>query len=1217
MVEILTTCLLSVPPDPDQLPKRPYVLPDGVQQIFTPEEESDVAENGAGEVSFEAVVEGTEDATAVAVPALKHTVPNEDLLSQAITAVPDLVNVVPIMHPGSPAQILGEFSSSSQQQVSPDSLSPQISPQVSQQDFLSPQVSQQQVSQDSLFEQQVSSEEALSGIQMSSRSSLTEVSTVATFSTETELPASQDLTASVLNGTTATVALLTSNHGPSPWSQWRFSSKVGRVQPQPSQQIERPNSSTPFLHDYLPGQMLSSFTPANLGVLDNFHNLISRVFVENQPSSNKGLLQAMAKSLEHRQSLVLHGVQLPDDRGLQPEDPLHMAVYLYVAALFDEFEDYLQAALKDSHEDRQLLRQEKEKLQGCQDQLQKLREVNALLSKTNSPVERQKIIRLEQDLRKSEQTLQEVTHDFNELQALAENLRKELDGAEEQRKAATTEAQENHEKLQLSKAELSKMKIKMISKSSSDQETRDLKADLQKTSFQLEESKKQSQEQKLALEEMVSKCQTLSQQQVDMETLSAEKSRRLAEAEKQLEDLSEAKQQLDPLIAEAKLEKVKSQSRQAEMVSMQEHKKKLLKDLEDRDSKIVSLKNTIETMTKEKKEVSDDSLKQLEKSKEVIDKLRQEKAKLSKQVEEDAKNCFDLNDKLDAKEKQHLEALQRMDGDIAELKSENQVQQAITASLREELNISKNTALDLQEQLDKNKKSNIRGKTRKYFKKLIKHMGKDAFPQVFGKEALQEETGSESSQDESANEDEFVAEERKAPLSTPSPTASESAPKPENSQKHSLASSTTDKKSQSQQASKQSSSEGETDRKNSQDEGLVLETSFQDRMSLESQKSEKRGRSKDESSQYPRNKRSKTRSEDSLQEKRASSPSQGHSGSSKSGRNSQPSSRQHGRLSRSHSRTQRRSSHSQSQRRSTTPRSPSPTTFRRSPPRQRESQLHYDLDIMTDERHEEALTLIKQYTAESRNAIAKDKHLLNLLRGSSTQREKSATIKNLLQGYAQCTNLEELTEINQGTPPSPDNCFQPLPDLSSDSAEWEFIQSEVKNHFVHFPSTMALFRLYSSKVYAFFHYGKRCPAPRQKETIALLSTPDKDHNNIKRSTWEKKLDLLLTLICGRLVFYTLDDVSLFECNSEKILYLTEDFLSDAFMEQMIQVRTYQDPYLLPRRMLYRLYTDSYGRQAKRDFNYRISRYEPQTAPSEDRDCAASEEKPSTFSWVNQ
>merc|ERR1712020_520966 len=122
----------------------------------------------------------------------------------------------------------------------------------------------------------------------------------------------------------------------------------------------------------------------------------------------------------------------------------------------------------------------------------------------------------------------------------------------------------------------------MISKSSSDQETRDLKADLQKTSFQLEESKKQSQEQKLALEEMVSKCQTLSQQQVDMETLSAEKSRRLAETEKQLEDLSEAKQQLDPLIAEAKLEKVKSQSRQAEMVSMQEHKKKLLKDLEDR-----------------------------------------------------------------------------------------------------------------------------------------------------------------------------------------------------------------------------------------------------------------------------------------------------------------------------------------------------------------------------------------------------------------------------------------------------------------------------------------------------------------------------------------------------------------------------------------------------------------------------------------------------------
>ena len=91
------------------------------------------------------------------------------------------------------------------------------------------------------------------------------------------------------------------------------------------------------------------------------------------------------------------------------------------------------------------------------------------------------------------------------------------------------------------------------------------------------------------------------------------------------------------------------------------------------------------------------------------------------------------------------------------------------------------------------------------------------------------------------------------------------------------------------------------------------------------------------------------------------------------------------------------------------------------------------------------------------------------------------------------------------------------------------------------------------------------------------------------------MDLTLILIIGRIVFYTLDDVAAFECNPTRQLHLSAPFLSESFVNQMVTLRSYQDPYLLPRQDMHYLYVEGFGTRAKRDFHNRIPKYEP-TSP---------------------
>ena len=146
----------------------------------------------------------------------------------------------------------------------------------------------------------------------------------------------------------------------------------------------------------------------------------------------------------------------------------------------------------------------------CQDQLQKLREVNSLLQRTNSPVEKEKIIRLEQECRKSAQNLQEVTNDFNELKALSESLQRQLERTEQQRTAALSEAEDNHKKLQSTAAELSKLKVEKIS-SASNHIPCDHPLQLESMSLSLEQKEKELSEAQTALQKLSSKADSLQQ----------------------------------------------------------------------------------------------------------------------------------------------------------------------------------------------------------------------------------------------------------------------------------------------------------------------------------------------------------------------------------------------------------------------------------------------------------------------------------------------------------------------------------------------------------------------------------------------------------------------------------------------------------------------------------------------------------------------------------
>ena len=103
------TFLLSVAPEKEKNPpdlQAPH-LPDGVQEIFTPQEETEASMSG-------------HLTTLRAPPSSPAPVSKEEILQRAVDSISDLVATGPLMAPGSPQKIVDDFCSDQVAPGSPD-----------------------------------------------------------------------------------------------------------------------------------------------------------------------------------------------------------------------------------------------------------------------------------------------------------------------------------------------------------------------------------------------------------------------------------------------------------------------------------------------------------------------------------------------------------------------------------------------------------------------------------------------------------------------------------------------------------------------------------------------------------------------------------------------------------------------------------------------------------------------------------------------------------------------------------------------------------------------------------------------------------------------------------------------------------------------------------------------------------------------------------------
>ena len=978
--------------------------------------------------------------------------------------------------------------------------------------------------------------------------------------------------------------------------------QVGTAQPIVSPPPSVPDSPKILLHDFYPNVMLSTFIPTDVSPAHNFHNLVSSIFLNNLPCSQKSLVHAMAESLEDRGNHVLHGIQLPADPGLVPSNPLHMALYLYVSLLFQEFEDYYQAESKAKHDLHDQLQQKIVDLRGTQDQLVKLREVNALLAKSNAPTERVETFRLQQECRRAAADLQAVTQDFNEVKAHMENLQRQLEVAEQQKSSAAAEAQDKLELHQAASAELSQLRVKIISmtdRAAAQAENDQLQAQIEQAVLErvaLNEEQELAKAKEQALNSEVAQLRKNNRQISDLLEQSEKEKKSLKtnnlDLTGQVSHLSKERDATLPSLQEAKLA---ANLQKEEKVAWEAEKKSFLQTKKEQEEKISSLQTSLETLKKKKASV--DSTKEVQQLKEMVATLGADKTNLIKQTKEDSVNFFARQTSHRKKIEEYEETLRKSNDTLESLDQQLAMETALKKSLEEEQLALKDQILDLQEALqEKTREKGEKEKPikfdelRKRFKKLsqvVKELTDSPKTEAPSTSASDIESDSE---DEVNITNSLSRKSSHAPSGNPtanhgaSPAASPSPPQnPSPQQKPStpalLPATGSHKKSygavvKTSLSAPSSASASAPSSQSSHDDTLQIDMASEEKFPEEEKSDDQpqeislKGRGKREASPLlspsPENKRQNRSSERSRSSSQRDSRSQGHS-------------------------------------------------------------RHYDLDRMSESYHNKAFHLIKDYKAATMEALSNDKHFIECLRSQEPEWKKSERIQRLLKAYATCTTLKDISDLNVGIQPDDRYGFQPIPNLSIDSPEWHFIENTEKNKFIHFPSFMALVRIFCSKLYVFFHFGKQATQPKKKNTIHLLHTADRDQDNAKRSDWEKKLDLLLTLLIGRVVFYTLDDISPFTCNPDSLLYLTEAFLTQEYVDQMISTRSYRDVYLLPKDEMINLYVVSNGAKARAFFNYRIPRYEPAYARREDTTRGTRHDNPAArgsrepvapkFSWA--
>ena len=232
---------------------------------------------------------------------------------------------------------------------------------------------------------------------------------------------------------------------------------------------------------------------------------------------------------------------------------------------------------------------------------------------------------------------------------------------------------------------------------------------------------------------------------------------------------------------------------------------------------------------------------------------------------------------------------------------------------------------------------------------------------------------------------------------------------------------------------------------------------------------------------------------------------------------------------------------------------------------------HYD--SMSKEQWSRVLQQLKAAKKKVLGRIASDQKLVNFLRGTHSDQEKQTIVDATLKSLAQCNTLRELH--NWTTTSKSSNDFQPFPNLSEDSPEWQFISfSNDKQKMVRIGQTMAVFRAYSSKVYRFFEFVKKSPEANQEDryyTYIHLNPKRTDFQGNLRDKIERKMELLIIFIILNLALYEDDNIKVFRTNPSGIVHYQNQPFTPEWVDEIIQIRSPNDPYLLPKDQFLDLY----------------------------------------------
>ena len=240
------------------------------------------------------------------------------------------------------------------------------------------------------------------------------------------------------------------------------------------------------------------------------------------------------------------------------------------------------------------------------------------------------------------------------------------------------------------------------------------------------------------------------------------------------------------------------------------------------------------------------------------------------------------------------------------------------------------------------------------------------------------------------------------------------------------------------------------------------------------------------------------------------------------------------------------------------------------------SDLFEHYDTVTPAQHANVLGILRSSKGKVIAKLQEDRQFIAHLRSTASEDSKQKAVNAVVKSLSRCVTVRELNGWNPDHQSEQD--FQPFPDLSEGSPEWEFIaHRHERARFVHHGAIMALFRAYCSKAYRFFEFAKWSNSPNVAQNTCIHLHPRmKDKTGEFRSIWEMKLDLLLVLIIVRLALFETDNVPLFPTNRQRIEHYVNVPFSLAWYTEMVETRSSRDPYLLPKEHFVHFYIDRYN-----------------------------------------